>query len=41
MYDLTQKQTKEFRGVIDDSKRPLLKEGLNGLEETLIKVITP
>jgi len=32
---------KEFRVVIDDNKRPLLKKGLDGLEEFLINVTTP
>jgi len=34
-------ETKEFRVVIDDNKRPLLKKGLDGLEEFLINVTTP
>lgn len=34
-------ETKEFRVVIDDSKRSLLEEGLDGLDEILIRVITP
>lgn len=34
-------ETKEFRVVIDDSKRPLLEEGINGLQEILFKITTP
>ena len=34
-------ETKEFRVVLDDSKKPLLEEGLEGLRETLIRVVTP
>lgn len=34
-------ETKEFRVVLDDSKKPLLEEGLEGLREILIRVITP
>lgn len=33
--------TKEFRVVIDDSKRLLLEEGIDGLEELLFKLMTP
>ena len=34
-------ETKEFRVVIDDSKRPLLEEGIDGLQEILFKLMTP
>lgn len=34
-------ETKEFRVVINDSKRPLLEEGIGGLEEILFKLMTP
>ena len=34
-------ETKEFRVVLDDSKKPLLEEGLEGLSETLKRVLTP
>ena len=34
-------ETKEFRVVINDSKRPLLEEGIYGLEEILFKLMTP
>lgn len=34
-------RTKEFRVVIDDSKRHLLEEGIYGLEEILFKLMIP
>lgn len=34
-------ETKEFRVVIDDSKRPLLEEGIYGLQEILFKLMIP
>lgn len=35
------KETKEFRVLLDDSKRPLLEEGLTGLEEIVKRVTAP
>ena len=34
-------RTKEFRVILDDSKIPVLEEGLTGLEEMVREVVTP